>query len=78
MPLQRGGRIVRALGGAAPAAPLPFVDRGARHPVGGIDGDRLRSDDRIGGGDGLIALLDRSSALRGQLPPDGSRGSSLD
>jgi hypothetical protein len=60
-------RIVGALSGGA-SAHLPFRDRGARHLVGGIDRDRLRTDYHIGGGFGLLAFLDRGVSFAFQGP----------
>jgi hypothetical protein len=68
-----GGR--RRIGGAldrgAPAQHLPFVDRGARDLVVGIDRDRLGANRYVGGSFGPLAFLDSGIPLRLGFPFEG-------
>jgi hypothetical protein len=67
-------RIAGAVNRGAPAAYLPSVDRGARGLIGRLDRNRLGAHGAFGGGEGLVALLDRSIPLGLQLLFDGPCG----
>jgi hypothetical protein len=59
----RRRRIAEAMDRAAPAAHLPFGDRGARRPILRIDGDRFGADVHPVGVQRLLALLNRGGAF---------------